>query len=73
MKLRKTSAKSYKNALRCLMAFCGTSITLCATPAMTQIEFRDVTQEQGIFHPGHTEHTFFDFNNDGFLDLITDT
>ena len=47
---------------------------LCgAATAGAQLEFRDVTQEQGILHPAHTEHAFFDFNNDGLLDLLTDT
>jgi hypothetical protein len=44
-----------------------------AATARAQIEFQDVTQEQGILHPAHTEHAFFDFNNDGLLDLLTDT
>lgn len=47
---------------------------LCSTAtARAQVEFRDVTQEQGILHPAHTEHAFFDFNNDGLLDLLTNT
>lgn len=61
------------HSLRHLIALCWTSITLSATATTAQIEFRDVTQQQGILHPAHTEHAFFDFNNDGFLDLITDT
>jgi len=44
-----------------------------AATARAQVEFQDVTQEQGILHPAHTEHAFFDFNNDGLLDLLTDT
>ena len=47
---------------------------LCSpATARAQVEFQDVTQEQGILHPAHTEHAFFDFNNDGLLDLLTDT
>ena len=49
------------------------ALALADESAGVQVEFRDVTQEQGIFHPGHTEHVFFDFNNDGRLDLLTDT
>ena len=49
------------------------ALCLACTAATAQVEFRDATREQGIFHPGHTEHVFFDFNNDGLLDLLTDT
>ncbi|NKB68447.1 MAG: hypothetical protein GKR89_15400 [Candidatus Latescibacteria bacterium] len=67
--------------IRLRLAACG--ILLACSGALAQVQFSDVTQAQvqfsdvtqaqGIVHPGHTEHVFFDFNNDGLLDLLTDT